>query len=257
MNAAGAGGPNGNIPQIVMNNQDEFWPLEKSRKIYDTVVRGDFRVRRLGCFNCPINCSRFYQVTEGPFAGSSGEGFQINSANAFGSNLDIDYFPAIIEANNNCSGMGLDVDMAGAALGFAFEAYSRGDISRKEANDLCLEWGNYHNALELLHAIVERRGLGDLLAEGVSQASKTLGRGSESYAMHIKGADINEEGLRTMIAWALGIVLSVRGGGHLDGSPIAGSWGGYEDKAIKLFGTATPGADGQYSNQARVVAWFE
>lgn len=257
MRVAGAGGPSGMIPQAVRNNQDEFWPLTKSRAIYEPLVRGDYEVRKLGCFNCPISCSRFLAVAEGPYAGSRGQGFQINSANAFGSNLDIDCLPAIIEAHNYCNRMGLDVDMAGACLAFAFEAFERGHLNAGEANGLALNWGNHEAAMQLLHAMVERRGLGDLLAEGVDRASKALGRGSEAYAMHVKGADINEEGMRQLKAWTFGIVLSVRGGGHLDGAPIARSWMGHEDLARELFGDSRPWVSGDYRHQARVVAWYE
>lgn len=257
MRFAGAGGADGTFPQAVRNTRDDFWPLERSRKIYEPALKEGYEVRRLGCFNCPISCSHFYRVKEGPYAGSAGEGFEINTGRAFGSNLDIDYAPAIIEAHNICSRMGLDVDMAGACLAFAFEAYERGHLSRSEANGLELTWGNHEAAIALLKDIVHRRGLGDLLAEGVYRAAKALGRGSEAYAMHVKGADLNESSMRMGKAWALAIVLSTHGGGHLDGAPGAWAWRGKEALAEQLFGNPRPAAFGQYHNQARVVIWFE
>ena len=257
MRFAGAGGPDGNFPQAVRNYQDSYWPLEKSRRIYEPALKEGYERRKLGCFNCPISCSHFYAVEEGPYAGSAGEGFEINSARAFGSNMDIDYPPAIIEAHNYCSRMGLDVDMAGACLAFAFEAYERGDLSREECNGLELTWGNHQAAVELLRAIVERRGIGDLLAEGVKRASERLGRGSQEYALQVKGADLNEASMRPMKAWALGIILSTHGGGHLDGSPGAWAWRGQEELARSYFGNPRPGAAGEYHDQANVVIWFE
>ena len=257
MRFAGAGGADGNLPQGVRNYQDCFWPLQKSRRIYEPALKEGYEVRRLGCFNCPINCSHFYAVREGVFVGSAGEGFEINSGRGFGSNLDIDYPPAIIEAHNYCSRMGLDVDIAAACMGFAFEAYDRGDLSREEANGLDLTWGNHEAAIELLHALVERKGIGELLAEGVKRASETLGRGSAAYALQVKGADLNEASMRPMKAWALGIILSTHGGGHLDGAPGAWAWRGQEKLAEEIFGNPRPGAAGDYSNQASVVIWFE
>lgn len=257
MRFAGAGGPTGNFPQAVRNYQDSFWPLEKSRKIYEPALKEGYEVRRLGCFNCPISCSHFYAVKDGPYAGSAGEGFEINTARAFGSNLDIDYPPAIIEAHNYCSRMGLDVDMAGATVAFAFEATERGDLSREEADGLDLTWGNHQAAIALMHNIVERKGLGDVLAEGVYRAAQTLGRGSMQYALQVKGADLNEASMRPFKAWALAIVMSTHGGGHLDGAPGAWAWPGNEALAEDLFGNPRPGAAGEYANQARVVAWFE
>ena len=158
MRLGGAGGPDGRGPQAVCNTRDEYWPPERSRPISEPVLRAPYQVRRLGCFNCPINCSHFYAVKEGPYAGSMGEGFQVNTGRGFGSNLDINYAPALIEAHNYCSRMGLDVDMAGSAVAWAFEAYERGHLSRDEANGLELRWGDHRAALALLHDIVERRG---------------------------------------------------------------------------------------------------
>lgn len=257
MRGVGAGGADGMFPQAVRNSQDAFWPLEKSRKIYEPALKEQFEVRRLGCYNCPINCGHYYVVSDGPYARSSGEGFQINTGRAFGSNLDIDDPAAIIEMHNYSNRMGLDVDMAGATLAFAFEAYERGDLSKSEANGLDLAWGNHRTAYKLLHAIVERRGLGDLLAEGVARASQQLGRGTAKYAMHIKGADLNETAMRVNKAWALGIILSTHGGGHLDGSPTRFAWVGHEELAEELFDNPRPGEDGEYANQAKVVIWYE
>jgi aldehyde:ferredoxin oxidoreductase len=254
---AGAGGPDGTFPQGVRNDQDSFWELEKSMEISEPVLRERHEVRRLGCFNCPIYCSHFYAVSDGPYAGTAGEGFEINSANAFGSNLDIAYAPAIIEMHTYCSRMGLDVDMAGTVLAFAFEAYQRGHLSQEEANGLELNWGNHQAAVELLRAIVERRGVGDLLAEGVKRAADGLGRGSGAYAMHVRGADLNEPSVRLMKAWGLGVATSTHGGGHLDGSPHPTAWIGHEELAQQLFDNPRPGAPGEYANQAKTVIWHE
>ncbi len=144
---AGAGGPDGTFPQGVRNDQDSFWPLEKSRRISEPALRERYELRRLGCFNCPISCSHFYAVSDGAYAGTAGEGFEINSANAFGSNLDIDDPAAILKMHTLCSRAGLDVDMAGTCLAFAFEAYQRGHLSRSEANGLELTWGNSQAAV--------------------------------------------------------------------------------------------------------------
>lgn len=254
---AGAGGPDGTFPQGVRNDQDSYWAVEKSRRISEPVIRGTYEVRRLGCFNCPIHCSHFYAVREGPFAGTAGEGFEINTANAFGSNLDIDDPAAILHMHTLCSRMGLDVDMAGTCLAFAFEAYERGHIGPSDTGGVSLRWGDSHAAAELLRMIVERRGVGDTLAEGVWRAAQAIGQGSEAYALHVKGADLNEPSMRLMKAWALGVVLSTHGGGHLDGSPHPTAWIGQEALAQSLFGNPRPGAPGEYEGQARAVIWHE
>ncbi len=253
----GAGGPDGRGPQAVYNTRDEFWSIEKSRHVAEPALKEPYQVRRLGCFNCPVNCSHFYAIREGPYAGSAGEGFQVNTARGLGSNLDIDYAPALIEMHNYCSRMGLDVDLAGSVLAWAFEAYERGHLSRAEANGMELRWGDHEVASALLHDIVERRGIGDLLAEGTRRASARLGRGSEAYAMQIKGGELNEANLRQVTAWVLAVTMSTEGGSHLDGAPVARTYREHPDIARRYFGVDWPGKPGDYRGQAPVVIWHE
>lgn len=258
MRFGGAGGPDGNFPQAVKNYDDEYWPISKSRKIYEKTLKEKFEVRRLGCFNCSsISCSHFYKVSDGPFSPSAGEGFQINTARAFGSNLDIDDPNFVIAAHNFCSEMGLDVDMAGACLAWAFEAFSRGNLTFDEVNNLDLSWGKSHSAMELLKDMVSRKGFGDVLAEGVKRAAEIVGKGTIDYAIQVKGADLNEASMRPFKAWSLGIVLSTHGGGHLDGSPPIGAFKKHPEVAKDLFGEPMVNFRGRYENQVKAVIWFE
>ena len=258
MKFGGAGGPTGDFPQAVRNYSDEYWPKEKSRKIFEPALKEDFEIRRLGCFNCAsISCSHYYAVSEGPYAGSAGEGIQINSARAFGSNLDIDYAPFILAAHNYCSEAGLDVDVAGACLGWAFEAYARGHITAGDTGGLELNWGDHRAAMKLLESMVRREGFGNTLAEGVKRAAEQTGAATLEYALQVKGADLNEASMRPYKAWSLGIVLSTHGGGHLDGSPPCAAFLNYPRVAEELFGNPRPNAAGDYANQARAVSWFE
>lgn len=257
MRFAGAGGPDGTFPQAVRNYRNEYWPPEKSRKIYETTLKEDYEVRRMGCFHCPINCSHYYAVSEGPYAGDQGEGFHINTARAFGSNLDIDYAPFLIAAHNLCSEAGLDVDMAAACLAWAFEAWERGHLTEEDTGGLALVWGDHAAAMALLRQMIAREGFGATLADGPLAAARRLGRGSEAYAMHIKGAPLNEASMRPFKAWAMGIVLSTHGASHLDGSPLAGALRNREELCERLFGNPQPARAGEYHGQARVVSWYE
>ena len=184
-----------------------------------------------------------------------------------GTYLDIDDPAAIVKGHCLCGELGLDVDMAAVEMGWAFELFELGIIDTSDTGGLELVWGNHAAAIELLKRIAYRRGLGELLANGVKRAAAILGRGSERYAMHIKGAGLNERGLRTHQAWALGIAVSARGGGHLDGAPM--TEGGMVDPetgeaapvdpetAEAIFGTRHAGERGTYKGKAKVVFWQE
>ena len=62
--------------------------------------------------------------------------------------------------------------------------------------------------------IAKREGVGDLLAEGVKRASAKVGKGSEHFAMHVKGLEMPGYDVRGMKTFALGLAVGTRGGCH-------------------------------------------
>ncbi|GAI87868.1 unnamed protein product [marine sediment metagenome] len=176
-----------------------------------------------------------------------------------GTNLDIDSPEAILKGQILCNQLGLDVDFAAATLGWAFESYQRGLLSTSDTGGLKLTWGDAEVALKLIEQICYRQALGALLAEGVKRASGTVGGGSEQWALHIKGADLNEGRMRASKAWALGITVANRGGGHLEGAPQIPQMLPQltPEKSLALFGVADIGDITAYDNKARVVFWQE
>ena len=68
-----------------------------------------------------------------------GGGFQVDTGRGLGSNLDIDYAPALIQTHNYCSRMGLDMDMASSALAGSSRLTSA-VTEPEDANGLELCW---------------------------------------------------------------------------------------------------------------------
>lgn len=253
---AAAGGPTHSGPQGTRNLQDGFWSKEKSKNVKEPVFK-PYELKKLACFNCPVHCSHLYEIPDGENKGRQTEGIQANTVRAFSSNLDIDDPKVVLNANFLCNDLGLDVDGTGAALGWAFECFEKGLLSEQDTQGVKFNWGNGEAALALIKKIALRQDIGDLLAGGVLEAAKKFGRKSEEYAMHIKGAPLNESCMRTHKGWALGIVTSTRGAGHLRGAPNT------EQKTIppeisrKLWGIPNADDPGSYEDKAKLVAWFE
>ena len=101
-----------------------------------------------------------------------------------------------------------------------------------------LEWGDEEVIVELLHQIAHARGIGKLLKDGAVAAAKTIGNGSEKFAMHVKGQDLAEE-FRGLVGWALGIMVSERGGAHTTGAPLAERYSVSPERSKELFGVST------------------
>jgi aldehyde:ferredoxin oxidoreductase len=134
-----------------------------------------------------------------------------------GSNLGIDDLKAVMTLNEMCDRAGLDTISAGTVIGFAMECYQNGLFSSDDLDGHKLEWGSGPAAVALLERIIERRGIGDLLADGVMRASEELGRGSEVYAIHAGGQELPAHDPRQANIMGLVYHISPTPGRHTQG----------------------------------------
>ena len=73
--------------------------------------------------------------------------------------------------------------------------------------------------LWLIKEIGYRRGLGDILAEGVRKAAERIGRGAEKFAFHVKGQESPLHDARGRPTMALSYALSPTGADHNQALP--------------------------------------
>ncbi|MDI3317562.1 MAG: aldehyde ferredoxin oxidoreductase family protein [Bacillota bacterium] len=167
-----------------------------------------------GCLSCAIQCGNVFEVTSGPYAGAVSEGPEYESIWAFSGMVGADNPEATILADQLCDDYGLDTISTGATIAFAFELYERGILTPEDTGGLELTWGNHEVMIELIRQIGERRGLGDLLAEGSLRAARRIGRGAESYAMHVKGQELPAYDPRGAKAHGLNLATAATGANH-------------------------------------------
>ena len=118
--------------------------------------------------------------------------------------------------------LGLDGDFATGMIAWAYECFERGVLTKAQTDGLDLNWGNGDSLVALLPRIAHRVGLGALLALGPVEAPKRLGKGSDFYAIHVKGQP-SIEPFRAAKGWGLGVATSPVAGRHLRGSVLLGS----------------------------------
>jgi aldehyde:ferredoxin oxidoreductase len=202
-------------------------------------------------------CSRIMHITEGPYAGLVTESNQWEVVSTIQGRLAIEEPTFMFMANTLCNQYGLDVDAAGAPIGWAMECYEKGIIDEKDTDGLALNWGDEEVALELIRKIAFREGFGNILAEGCARAADIIGRGSEKYAIHIKGLDLYEP-CRGAMAWCLGATTSTRGGGHTTGGPVIETTGSLDvEKAREVYGIDNPHIAEDYDGKAKMVTFGE
>ncbi|UCG80283.1 MAG: aldehyde ferredoxin oxidoreductase family protein [Desulfobacterales bacterium] len=172
---------------------------------------------KVNCFACPIACGRQTVIKKGPWAGAKGEGPEYESVVTLGPMTGVNDMEAITKANYLCNEYGLDTISAGNTIGFAMECYEKGILTDEQTGGLQLKFGDANLMVELTEKIGKREGIGDLLAEGARIMSQKLGKGSEKFAMQVKGLELPAYDPRAAKITGLGYVTAMRGGDHMAG----------------------------------------
>lgn len=243
-------------PLSFKNYEDERWDPAKADGLTYKVFRKKYGGRPVGCFNCPIACGRFFEIKEGKYAGLKMEGVQLNALRGLASNLDITAADDIIMANALANRYGLGIDGIAAAVGWVMDCFEKGMITAQDLG-YDVRWGDINSFVRLAEDITFRKGLGDILAEGIQNTARVIGRGSEKRAVLVKGAEVNEGRLRSNRAWALGIVASPRSGGHLDGAPAMEGVGFDNDLCTAVYGIPNTNDAAAYEHKAKFVVFTE
>lgn len=183
-------------------------------KINGTAINETILIGRKPCFACPIACGRISEIKEGKYK-STGEGPEYESLGALGTMCGVDNLEAITLAHFLCNEYGLDVISAGNTIGFAMECYEKGILSKEDTGGLEFNFGNADLVVDLISIISKREGIGDLLAEGTRNMSEKLGKGSEKFAMHVKGLELPAYDSRAAKITGLAYATANRGGDHI------------------------------------------
>jgi len=188
--------------------------LDNAEKLFASYMREHYVVRDMTCFNCSIACSKLSRVS---FEGSEIylRGPEYETIALLGTNNGIRDIADVARAVYLCNELGLDAISTGNVIGWAMECFERGLLSLEDTEGLELRFGNAVAQRELIKRIGYRLGrLGNLLAEGVMRASKAVGRGSERFAMHVKGLELPGYDPRSSNGMALAYATADRGGCH-------------------------------------------
>ena len=165
-----------------------------------------------GCWACPVRC---WRVTD--IKGEKLRGPEYETLASLGSLLMIGDPKIINKANELCDRYGLDTIGTGVTLAWAFESYEKNLITKEDTGGIELKWGDGETVLKLIEMMGRREGFGKILSEGCRKASKIIGKGTERYCMHVKGAEIPMHDPRAFKGMGLQYATSNRGADHLYG----------------------------------------
>ena len=230
---------------VIRNGQDDYWEREKRARLMNPEAGVPSMRRKIrACFSCPTGCMPFMEKARGKYREMKGEGFWINALWSV-ARFDISDPETAVAFWLLANELGLDTDYVAAGLAWVFECYERGFIDQKDTDGLKPNWGNGEALIRLMRKLAYREGIGNLLADGMVEAAKRIGRGSEYFLAHVKGQP-SIEPFRIPKGWGLGVATSPVAGRHLRGAirgPIHSGPGGTDYDIV------------HYPNQAKAVVW--
>jgi aldehyde:ferredoxin oxidoreductase len=174
------------------------------------------------CQACPIRCGAIIEQKEGRFA-IPGEMHrpEYETLAALGSLLVNDNQEAVIKVNDICNRYAIDTISTGTAIAFAMECYENGLIGKEDTDGLELVWGNADAIVAVAEKIAKREGFGAVLADGPTIAAQRIGKGSEQYAMTIRGNGLPFHDPRMSPAGGTAMIIDANPGHHMN-SQITG-----------------------------------
>ena len=212
------------------------WQQETFENAYkisgNYMVEQNLRVGHKACSSC-ISCSAiFWKANSGPHSGVMSRGPEYETLYSYGSVLEIDNPNVIIAADRLSDELGIDTMSTGVVIAWAMECFEKGILTASDTDGLEVVFGKEDILLDVIKRIAYREGIGNLLAEGVKAASKQVGKGSEDFAIHVKGLELAGHTARGLKGMGLGYAVSSRGGSHQDTRPGAERSGKLDRAAI-------------------------
>ena len=173
--------------------------------------------RNTGCANCTIGCERILVSRDGDDKkgrGNDGVRMEYESLFALGPLCGVSDPDVVIRAAAICDELGMDTISAGGTVAWAMECFEQGLLTSDDSSGLELRFGEGEALLQALEDIGYRRGIGNLLAEGSRTAASIVGKGSEAWAMQVKGLEMPGYEPRSLKTMALGLAVTPRGACH-------------------------------------------
>jgi len=190
------------------NSQFTASAPEFAEKVSGEYVNDHILVNDPTCHACPVACKKEVEVKEGPFKVHM-ESVEYEPAWSLGPNCGNDDVNAVAYIIDLANDYGYDAIEIGQTLAFYMEASQRGYTNGGGS----LGWGDTHGMVETARKIAMREGVGDVLAEGPTNAAKTWGH--PEIAMSVKGQSIPAYDPRGLKGMGIAYATSNRGACHL------------------------------------------
>nr|MBC8498463.1 hypothetical protein [Candidatus Bathyarchaeota archaeon] len=169
----------------VKNYSTNVWEIsdEDIDAFGTSYLREKYQVEREPCWGCRLLHCTMFRIEEGSYAGIVEEP-EYEQMAAWGPVVDVDDVEATMMLSGLTDRLGLENNEAGWLTGWLMECFEKGWITKEQTGGFEIRWGDVDGIVELLKMVSERRGFGELLAEGVKRASEEIGGEAANAAIY-------------------------------------------------------------------------
>lgn len=196
--------------------------FEGIEKINAHAARRQVWNRDFACFSCPLACKKS-GFAKGAYGGVVNEGIEYETGTMLGANLLIDDLNGLNKMIEIADDYGVDIITLGNVIGFLMECYEKQLIDLSFLDGIDLRWGKVDPAIRMIHKIGKREGIGIAASKGVKHLATLIGKGSEDFAIHVKGHELaawNVQGYAK--SYGVSYTTANRGACHMTGGEISG-----------------------------------
>jgi len=187
--------------------------FEEGEKVSGPAMKQDLVKGDASCYACPVVCGKRTAMHSGRYGRVALEGPEFETIGLLGANCGVSQWEYIMKATEVCDAYGMDTMACGATVSMVMEAFEQGRVTSAQLDGLEPHFGDGEALVELLIRMGERRGIGDLLAEGVKAAAESLG--VPDLAFHVKGMPLSTYDPRGCKGMALTYGTSPKGAHHM------------------------------------------
>ncbi len=161
------------------------WGFSKSKSVNSDIFTRCETVK-YHCYSCPLGCGGICSLT-GKYSETHKPEYEtVLALGGLLMNEDVD---SIFYLNELLNRAGMDTISAGGTVAYAIECYEQGILTRDDTDGIELTWGNADAIIALIHKMIKREGIGDILADGSKAAARKIGKGSECFAIQAGGQE--------------------------------------------------------------------
>jgi aldehyde:ferredoxin oxidoreductase len=109
----------------------------------------------------------------------------------------------MFEATMLMSDYGIDNRNLSMTVSYLMKLYEMGIITAKDTDGVPMDWGSGDALIETVHKVANRKGFGDVLADGPLKLAEKLGPKAKKLFMHSRGQIAHGDERRSQVGYAL------------------------------------------------------